>query len=216
MLRATAEVLAANKIPFELLVVDDYSTDNTAEKAHGALTGAGTVRCIQNVKAPGFGNAIECGISQARGEILAIMMGDGSDSPSDLVDYYRAIVAGADCAFGSRFLNKSNLEGYPPLKLLLNRLGNWLVASVFGYRYTDFTNAFKAYRTSVLNGILPLHSQGFEVTLELPIRAVQSGASFRVMPISWRGRTSGQSKMETFVEMWRYLQRLVLLRLESL
>lgn len=216
ILTSTAEILTQNAIPFELLVVDDYSTDDTGGEARKASPGSGTIRCVQNRRNPGIGNAIETGIRRARGGVIAIMMGDGSDSPDDLIRYYSIIEQGSACAFGSRFTEGANVEGYPPVKLVLNRLGNWLIALAFACRYSDFTNAFKAYRASLLTGMLPLRSQGFEVTLELPIRALLADATFRVVPISWRGRSSGESKMKTLAEVWRYLYRLARLRLRNL
>lgn len=216
VLISTAEVLGESGIPFELLVVDDHSSDRTIRVARGVATRSGRVRCVRNTSDPGIGNALEHGIRQAKGEIVAIMMGDGSDNPADLLQYYRICVSGVDCAFGSRFIRGAQVEGYPPVKLVLNRLGNWMVALAFGQRYRDFTNAFKAYRMNVLREVLPLRSGGFDVTLELPIRAIASGATFQVIPISWQERSEGKSKMKILVEAWRYLRRMVVLRLEGL
>lgn len=216
VLTSTAEVLKENGVPFELLVVDDHSNDNTARVAQGAAAQCRRVRCVPNESDPGIGNAIEHGIRQASGEIVAIMMGDGSDDPADLLRYYWVVASGVDCVFGSRFVSGAQIEGYPPVKLVLNRLGNWMVALAFGHRYRDFTNAFKAYRMSVLRYVLPLQSRGFDVTLEIPIRALTLGATFEVIPISWRERSAGTSKMKTFLDSWRYLRRMVILRLETL
>lgn len=215
VLDAISRTLSENEIPFELVVVDDHSRDRTADRVRRASSPAGEIRCVNNEGDSGVGNAIECGIRQAEGGVVAIMMGDGSDSPSDLVRYYRVVAGGEDCAFGSRFLEGSTIEGYPAVKLAMNRIGNGLVRVLFGRRYNDFTNAFKAYRASVLAEILPLRSRGFDVTLELPIRALRTGATFRVVPISWRGRSTGQSKMAISADVWEYLRRLVLLRWRS-
>lgn len=199
-------------IPHEIVVVDDHSTDDTAAIVEETCSDVGSIRCVDNPTPPGLGNAIEFGLRRAEGEVVAIMMADGSDSPGDLVTYYRAIRNGADCAFGSRFIEGSCVEGYPPLKLVLNRAGNWLASLVVGCCYNDLTNAFKAYRASLIGGMLPLRSRGFDVTLELPIRAINANATYEVLPISWRGRTSGESEMTLFLDAWRYLRRLVLLR----
>lgn len=216
VLKSISRTLSNHAVQFELVVADDHSRDRTAEVVRQTSSPAGKIRLVANDRSPGVGNAIECGIRHAEGEVVAIMMGDGSDRPSDLVQYYRIVTGGVDCAFGSRFLEDSRLEGYPTVKLVLNRIGNWLVRVLFGYGYNDFTNAFKAYRASVLAEILPLRSRGFDVTLELPIRALRLGASYRVVPITWQGRSTGQSKMAISSDVWVYLRRLALLRWRSI
>lgn len=216
VLREITRRLEAAEVPHEIVVVDDHSDDGTAAEVHHVPSGTAVVRCVENQRAPGIGNAIEFGIRQAEGQVLAIVMADGSDSPSDLVTYYQTISGGADCAFGSRFVGGSSVRGYPPVKLAVNRAGNWLASLIFGCRYNDLTNAFKAYRSSVVAPLLPLRSRGFDVTLELPVRAMMAGASYEVVPISWRNRSTGQSKMRLIVDGWRYLRRLILLRLRTL
>lgn len=216
VLTAITRRLEAADVPHEIVVVDDHSDDGTAAEVDNTSAGDSAVRCVENPRAPGIGNAIECGIHQAHGQVLAIVMADGSDSPSDLVTYYRTISEGADCAFGSRFVEGSSVQGYPPVKLAVNRAGNWLAGLLFRCPYNDLTNAFKAYRTSVVRPLLPLRSRGFDVTLELPVRAMSAGASYEVVPISWQDRSAGESKMRLFVDAWRYLRRLILLRLRTL
>lgn len=212
VLDATAEALSEAKIPFEFVVVDDRSTDDTVHEVAKARSRTGSIRCLPNGLASGFGNAIHWGLRHTTGDILAVMMGDGSDSPQDLIRYVETIESGYDCAFGHRFLEASEIEGYPTVKYVFNRVGNWLVACLFALPYTDVTNAFKAYRASVVDRLLPLRSEGFEVTLELPLRAVGQGASFAVVPVSWKDRSTGTSKMHLASNLARYLARLALLR----
>lgn len=216
VLSAIFRRLEAADVPHEIVVVDDHSDDGTAAEVDSTPSGAAAVRCVENPRTPGIGNAIECGIRQAHGQVLAIVMADGSDSPTDLVTYYETISEGADCAFGSRFVEGSRVRGYPPLKLAVNRAGNWLASLIFECPYNDLTNAFKAYRTSVVTPLLPLRSRGFDVTLELPVRAMMAGASYEVVPISWQDRSAGESKMRLLVDAWRYLRRLSLLWLRTL
>ena len=85
------------------------------------------------------------GLQAASGDAVTIMMADGSDSPDDLYEYYRVMLTGFDCVFGSRFIKGSRVHDYPVHKLLLNRAANIFVSLLFGMRYNDVTNAFKCY-----------------------------------------------------------------------
>ena len=133
------------------------------------------------------------------------MMADGSDDPADLVRYHRLLESGYDCVFGSRFLPESRVYDYPRLKLVLNRLANWFIRILFRHGFNDTTNAFKAYRREVIETIQPLLSNHFNLTVELPLKATVRGHSFAVIPISWRNRTSGESKLAIQEMGSRYL-----------
>jgi dolichol-phosphate mannosyltransferase len=133
------------------------------------------------------------------------MMADGSDSPDDLVAYYRLLCAGYDCAFGSRFIPGGHARNYPLLKLLINRVVNLGIRLAFGHGYNDTTNAFKAYRREVIDNIQPLISQHFNLTVEMPLKAIVRGHSYAVTPISWTGRTTGASKLRLQEMGSRYL-----------
>ena len=80
---------------------------------------------------------------------------------------------------------------YPRPKLILNRLANWFIRALFRHGFNDTTNAFKAYRREVIETVQPLLSNHFNLTVELPLKAIVRGHSFAVIPISWRNRTAG-------------------------
>ena len=86
-------------------------------------------------------------------------------------------------------------EDYPRLKLVINRLANWFIRTIFRHHYNDTTNAFKAYRRGVIDAIQPLLSNHFNLTVEMPLKAIARGHTFRVVPISWTGRSAGRSKL---------------------
>ena len=133
------------------------------------------------------------------------MMADGSDDPNDLVAYYRLLSAGYDCAFGSRFVRGGAAHDYPRVKLVVNRIVNLGIRLLFGHGYNDTTNAFKAYRRAVIDNIQPLLSHHFNLTVEIPLKAVVRGHSYAIVPISWRDRTTGQSKLRLQEMGSRYL-----------
>ncbi len=122
-------------------------------------------------------------------------MADGSDHPDDLVRYYRLLEEGYDCAFGSRFVRGSAVHDYPRFKLVLNRIANVGIRMLFRHGYNDTTNAFKAYTREVIDTVQPLLSNHFNLTVELPLKAIVRGHSYAIVPISWTNRSAGASKL---------------------
>jgi dolichol-phosphate mannosyltransferase len=149
--------------------------------------------------------AVRAGLAHATGEAVAVMMADGSDSPEDLVRYYRKIEEGYDCAFGSRFMQGGRIVDYPVHKLAINRMANWFIRILFGLRYNDITNAFKCYRRQAIEGMQPLISPHFNLTVEMPLKAIVRGYSYAVLPISWTNRKAGISKLKIKEMGSRYL-----------
>ena len=207
--QTVAEIAAAlrgERIPFEIVVVDDGSTDRNGGP-RPAVDGAYNpgVRLVTNTGRHGFGMAVRAGLAQATGEAIAVMMADGSDSPEDLVRYYRKLEEGYDCAFGSRFIQGSKIVDYPVHKLAMNRMANWFIRMLFRLRYNDITNAFKCYRRQAIDGMQPLISPHFNLTVEMPLKAIVRGYSYAVVPISWTNRKSGMSKLKIKEMGSRYL-----------
>jgi dolichol-phosphate mannosyltransferase len=190
-----AGILTAERIPHEILVVDDASSDNTAAVVNEVSTRNPSVRCIRSHLPPGFGHAVRAGLDHYTGDAVAIFMADSSDSPADLVRYHRVLTDGFDCAFGSRFVKGGKTHGYPLPKLVANRIVNLAIKTMFRHGYNDTTNAFKAYRREVIDNIHPLLSNHFNLTVEMPLKAVTRGHTFQVVPITWTNRQQGVSKL---------------------
>ena len=193
--RAAADALEREGIDYEILVIDDSSTDGTAAAAEGIAAGNDRIRCYRSRFSQGFGLAVRAGLERFEGDAVAIMMADGSDDPEDLVHYHRVLEDGYDCAFGSRFMHGAQLTDYPRFKLVLNRIVNWGIRVLFRHGYNDTTNAFKAYRREVIETVTPLLSNHFNLTVELPLKAVVRGHSYGIVPVDWRGRVAGRSKL---------------------
>jgi dolichol-phosphate mannosyltransferase len=191
-------VLLQEQITHEILVINDNSKDNTLQVLVALSQTIPTLRYITN--APpynGFGYAVRKGLENFSGDCVAIMMADLSDSPTDLVLYYRTMLKEkTDCVFGSRFIKGGAVYDYPKLKLYINRFANMLVKVVFNVPYNDFTNAFKLYKKETILGIQPLLSPHFNLTLELSLKAIVRGYSFAIVPNSWTNRKYGESKLK--------------------
>ncbi len=186
--------LLANRIPHEIVVVDDGSSDATWERILRLGDRFPGVIPLRNSPPFGFGCAIRHGLGAVTGDAVVIMMADESDACHDVIRYWQTLNAGFDCVFGSRFIKGGSTAGYPPLKYLLNRLANRFIQFLFNIRLNDTTNAFKACRTSVIKGCSPLLSHHFNLTVELPLKAIVRGYTWTVVPISWRNRQTGSAK----------------------
>jgi dolichol-phosphate mannosyltransferase len=197
--------LEAAEIDYEIVVVNDDSEDRT--EAVIAEIGAqnSRVRVHKSHYERGFGNAIRAGLDVFEGDAVAIVMADASDDPRDLIRYHHLLEEGWDCAFGSRFMPGAEIHDYPGLKLFMNRLANLFIRLLFRHRYNDTTNAFKAYRREVIETVQPLLSKHFNLTVELPLKAIVRGHSFAVTPTSWTNRTSGEAKLKMKEMGSRYL-----------
>ncbi len=214
--RALCSTLSSESISYEVLIVDDHSTDGTARVLDGLARGLPVVRWIYNPRPNGFGNALRTGLEQFDGDAVCIVMADASDDPRDVVRYYRKLQEGYECVFGSRFARGSRVVDYPRHKLVLNRLANWFVKSLFGLQYNDTTNAFKCYRREVITGVQPVLSCHFNITVELPLKAIVRGYSYAVVPTSWYNRTTGVSKLKIQETGSRYLFIVLYVLLEKL
>jgi dolichol-phosphate mannosyltransferase len=190
----TGELSAAG-IDYEVLVVDDSSSDGTIAIVEELARDDSRIRCLRSRYRNGFGFAVRAGLDEFQGDAVAIVMADGSDDPADLVAYHSLLEDGYDCAFGSRFLPGSTVRDYPKLKLGLNRVVNWGIRLLFRHGYNDTTNAFKAYRREVIDNVQPLLSNHFNLTVELPLKALVRGHSYAVVPVGWTNRSFGESKL---------------------
>ena len=209
------QALEGAKIDYEILVVDDSSTDRTRAVVQHIGAENPRVRYHASHYPRGFGFTVRSGLDAFQGDAVAIVMADASDDPADLVRYHELLEEGYDCAFGSRFIRGGAVHDYPRLKLVINRLANSFIRMLFRHGYNDTTNAFKAYRREVIETVQPLLSNHFNLTVELPLKAIVRGHSYGVTPITWRNRTAGSSKLSMqemgsrylFIVLYAFLER---------
>lgn len=213
---ALETTLSGAGVPHEILVVNDHSSDGTAGVVAELEQEFSAVRGVENEKPGGFGYAVRTGLEEFRGDAVCIVMADASDDPNDVVRYYGVLRDGYDCAFGSRFTPQSRVVGYPWFKLALNRVANSFIRIVFHLAYNDVTNGFKCYRREVIHGIQPILSCHFNLTVELPLKAITRGYSYRIVSNNWYNRTTGISKLKVKEMGSRYLFIVLYVLLEKL
>ena len=201
--------LRADGIPYEVIVVNDNSSDGT-QAVIAELTAADPcIRTVDRSPPNGFGRAVRSGLDAVTGDVVVIYMADASDHPQDAVAYYRKICEGYDCVFGSRFIKKGHVVDYPLLKLIANRLVNKAMQWLFWCPFNDLTNAFKAYRTYVIREAGPFRACHFNITIEMSLGALIRKYNIAQIPISWTGRTWGSSSLHLTEMGRRYLSTLV-------
>jgi dolichol-phosphate mannosyltransferase len=197
--------LRLHDVPHEIVVVDDGSTDTTWNVLTDLKTKLPELSPFQNTGLHGFGRAVIHGLNHMKGDAVVIMMADESDDCRDVVRYWQILNEGYDCVFGSRFLKGGGVIDYPRVKLMLNRMANFFVKTMFAIRLNDTTNAFKAYRRETIDGCRPLIAPHFNLTVELPLKAIVRGYSWTTLPITWRNRRAGESKLKIKEMGSRYL-----------
>lgn len=197
--------LRLHNVPHEIVVVDDGSSDSTWERLQETCGRVPTLNPLQNSGLNGFGRAIIYGLDNMNGDAAVIMMADESDDCRDVVRYWHLLNQGWDAVFGSRFSKGGGTIDYPWLKLRVNRLANFFIRALFNIGLNDTTNAFKAYRRTVVDGCRPLLAPHFNLTVELPLKTIVRGYSWTTIPITWRNRRSGEAKLKMKEMGSRYL-----------
>jgi dolichol-phosphate mannosyltransferase len=188
--------LSAEGITHEILVVNDNSKDNTLQVLTHLQITIPTLVVHTNPGPKGFGYAMRYGLERFSGDCVAIVMADLSDSPNDLVAFYHKMMEGYDCVFGTRWSMGGKVYDYPRHKLFLNRFFNNVVRLLFGIKYNDVTNAFKLYKRETIDGVKPFLSPHFNLTVEIPLKAIIRGYTYAVLPNSWTNRKHGVSNLK--------------------
>ena len=197
-----------SNLDYEVLIVNDFSKDDTLEKARNLFKNK-NFKVLDNKK-KGLGGAINLGIKESSGSNVAIMMADQSDDINDLIKYNSLInTENCDAILGSRFLKESKVLNYPIQKLVLNRIFNYFVGMIFWNKYNDYTNAFKIYKKRTLEEISPLISESFNIFLEIPLKIISRKYKYKIIPINWTGRTKGVSKFKIKELRSKYLFTLI-------
>ncbi|MEW4487291.1 glycosyltransferase family 2 protein [Thalassoglobus sp. JC818] len=200
-----AVVRDKHQLEYEIVVVNDNSTDGTPNVVQDAMLLDRNIRLVNRTPPGGFGRAVRSGIDAVTGEVVVVYMADLSDDPEDVIAYYRKIEEGYDCVFGSRFIKGASVDKYPRFKLIVNRIVNTCIRILFRTKFNDLTNAFKAYHISVIRDCGPYRASHFNITLELSLSALIREYRITQIPIRWYGRTWGSSNLRLQEMGRRYL-----------
>ena len=188
----------------EVLLVDGRSTDDTAAVARQLYP---QVRIVAEA-AEGKGNALRSGFAEATGDIVVMLDADGSTDPAEIPLFVGALLAGADIAKGSRFLQGGGTDDMPYYRMLGNRTFVYLVRLLFGGRYTDLCYGYIAFWKRVLPH-LDLDADGFEIETMINVRALKSGLEVAEVPSFEFARVCGESRLRTVADGWRVLKTIV-------
>lgn len=185
---------------YRLLIVDDSSPDGTGRLAESLAADLNPVSVLHRNEKAGLGPAYAAGFDHAMregAEVVVEMDADFSHDPADLPRLVAAVAEGADLAIGSRYVPGGSTPDWPLLRRLISRGGNLYARGMLGISIRDATAGYRAYTADALNA-LPYRSaraSGYGFQVELAWRASQAGMNITEIPISFRDRTRGTSKM---------------------
>jgi len=197
---------SAVRTPHEILVVYDFDGDTTVPVIVRLTPEIDGLRGLRNDLGRGVLNAMKAGLAEARGSYLLISMADGSDDPACIDSMVELARSGADVVAGSRYMRGGRQIGGPPLKRLMSRVAGLTLHWFAGVATHDPTNNFKIYRRQFLDSVRIESSAGFELALELTVKATLAGRPVAELPTTWRDRTAGQSNFKLRAWLPHYLR----------
>jgi len=205
--RATLEEVAARAPrPHEMLVVHDEADDPTLPVVADVARRHPQVRALQNRLGRGPALALRAAFAAAQGEAVCVTMADASDDPDDIGRMLAALEAGYDLVAASRYMPGGNQRGGPRIKGLLSRLAGVSLHALAGLPTRDPTSAFKMYRRAMLEQLALESDRGFELGLEITVKAFLAGYRITEIPTVWRDRTEGRSSFKLLQWLPRYLR----------
>jgi len=207
---AVAQLEVCAEQGFRVLIVDDASPDGTGELADGLALTYEQVEVLHREKREGLGPAYLAGFHRALGAgagYVFQMDADFSHDPADLGRLLAAIAGGADVALGSRYVAGGGVEHWGLLRRIVSRGGCAYARRVLGLRVRDLTGGFKCFRSEVLESISldTVRSHGYGFQVELTQRALQRGFTVREVPITFRNRRHGRSKMSPWIALEAFI-----------
>jgi glycosyltransferase involved in cell wall biosynthesis len=191
--------------PLEVLVVYDFDEDTTVPVVERLQVELPELRLHKNTLGRGVLAAMKSGLRAARGPYVLITMGDGSDNPADVDPMYRLAREGADVVAGSRYMRGGRQMGGPLLKRTMSRTAGLSLHWLGGLPIHDATSNFRLYSKGLLNQVTIESRGGFELGLELTVKAYRLGLRIAEVPTTWRDRTAGRSRFRLWVWLPRYL-----------
>jgi dolichol-phosphate mannosyltransferase len=192
--------------PLEVLVVHDFDEDTTVPVVKRLQAEMPELRLHRNTLGRGVLNAMKSGLRAARAQYVLVTMGDGSDDPDDIDRMYELARAGADVVAGSRYMRGGRQLGGPLLKRSMSRAAGLSLHWLGGIPVHDATSNFRMYSKRLLNQVTIESTGGFELGIELTVKAYLLGLKVAEVPTTWRDRTAGTSRFQLWQWLPRYLK----------
>lgn len=192
--------------PYEVLIVYDFEDDDTLPVVYGMMAQMPELRLIFNSKGPGVINAVRCGFAEASAPFVVVTMGDGSDDLCDIDRMVGLAKDGAHVVAASRYMRGGRQVGGPIVKGILSRLAGLSLFWLGGVPTHDATSNFKLYSKEFLDLVTIESDGGFEVALELTVKAYLLGLRIVEVPTKWKDRTAGRSRFKLMRWLPRYLK----------
>jgi glycosyltransferase involved in cell wall biosynthesis len=180
------------KFLFDLIVVNDHSTDRTAEIVAGLAKNFTNIILVENKLEPGFANAVKTGLASAKTDVVVPVMGDLCDDLETIPVMFEKIIEGFDVVCGSRYIKGGNRIGGSKVKGFFSFFVGRTISMFTGIPTRDVANAFKMYRKEVIDSI-NIESTGFEISMEMALKAYFKGFKVTEVPTVWKEREKGKS-----------------------
>jgi len=192
--------------PIEVMVVHDFDEDTTVPVVKRLQSELPEVRLHRNSLGRGVLNALKSGLDGARAPYVLVTMGDGSDDPGEIDAMYALANGGADVVAGSRYMRGGQQLGGPLLKRSMSRVAGLSLHFLGGLPIHDATSNYRLYSKRLLQQVTIESTGGFELGLELTVKAYALGMQVAEVPTTWRDRTAGQSRFRLWQWLPRYLR----------
>ena len=205
---------SAVKTPHELVVVYDFEEDTTVPVVNRLVSEIPGLRGLRNDIGRGVLNAMKAGIAGTGAPFVLISMADGSDDPRDVDRMVELARGGADVVAASRYMRGGHQIGGPPLKRLMSRVAGLTLHWFARVPTHDPTSNFKLYSRRFLDAVKIESTAGFELALELTVKATLQHRRIAEVPTTWRDRTAGQSnfKLRQWLPHYLHWYRVAFLR----
>ena len=187
--------------PHKIFIIYDFDEDNTLPVVRNLMKEQNNIELVKNKYGKGVLNAIKTGFENIKEGVILVVMADLSDDLSKVDEMFEKISEGYDIVCGSRYMKGGRQIGGPRFKKLLSRLAGVSLHYLTGIPTHDITNSFKMYTKKVLDDIKIESNGGFELGMEIVIKAFFKGYKITEVPCVWRDRSAGKSRFK----LWKWL-----------
>ena len=201
-----SSIARAVRTPAEIIVVYDFDEDTTVPVVRALADEMPNVRLVKNELGRGVLNAMKAGIAEAAAPYVVISMADGSDDVARIDEMVELARRGADVVAASRYMRGGAQIGGPRLKGLMSRAAGLSLHWFGRVPIHDATNNFKLYSRRFLDTVSIESRGGFELAIELTVKATLAGRTLAEVPAEWRDRTAGESRFKLRAWLPLYLR----------